>query len=187
MKSSSAPAAQTETVTASTPANRVALTQRDAFTGSSMPIRDRRDAPPVVLSIRPTYIERILDGRKSVELRRRFPVTTQSGAVALLYSTSPIQSIVAVATLQCVTEHSIASLWRKFAAAAAVTRSEFDSYFQGVSEGYALQLTSVRQLDRPIHLTDLSAKFEFSPPQSYCYWRRPLPRSAANAHAETSA
>lgn len=144
----------------------------------------RLAAAPVVLSIRPTYVERILDGRKTVELRRRFPVATQRGAVALLYSTSPIQSIVAVAVLQAVTELSTASLWRQFATAAAITKDEFDTYFQGVKRGYALHLTSIKQLERPIHLTDLSAKFEFSPPQSYCYWKRPLPRSAANAHSE---
>jgi predicted transcriptional regulator len=149
-----------------------------------MPTTGQVAAAPVVLSIRPTYVERILDGRKTVELRRRFPVVTQDGAVALLYSTSPIQSIVAVAILQSVTELSTASLWRQFGFAAAVTKDEFDSYFQGVRRGYALRLTSVRQLEKPIHLTDLSAKFEFSPPQSYCYWKRPLPRSAANAHSE---
>jgi predicted transcriptional regulator len=146
----------------------------------------RSDQAPVVLSIRPTYMERILDGRKSVELRRRFPLP-QRGALALLYSTSPIQSIVAIATLESVTELSLTSLWRQFANASAVTKEEFDAYFHGVRRGCALKLASVRQLERPIHLTDLSAKFEFSPPQSYCYWRRPLPRSAANAHAEITA
>ena len=153
-----------------------------------MSTRDRPPENPVVLSIRPKFIDRILDGRKTIELRRRFPVTTQGDrAIALLYSTSPIQSIVAVANLRSVTELPVHALWRQFGAAAAVTRDEFDAYFQGVSSGYALRLTSVKQLVKPIHLTDLASKFEFSPPQSYCYWKRPLPRSAANAHSEITA
>jgi hypothetical protein len=40
-----------------------------------------------VLSIRPIYIERILAGLKTVELRRRFPQAVRSSRV-LLYSTS---------------------------------------------------------------------------------------------------
>jgi predicted transcriptional regulator len=55
-----------------------------------------------VLSIRPTYVERILDGRKTIELRRRFPTSAACGSSVLVYSTSPVQSLVATASLESV-------------------------------------------------------------------------------------
>jgi ASCH domain len=48
----------------------------------------------VVLSVRPQYSSKILEGKKTVELRRRFPVSAPRGTVAYIYSTSPIRAMV---------------------------------------------------------------------------------------------
>lgn len=128
---------------------------------------------PFVLSIRPVYIERILAGIKTVELRRRFPKPDGRTAV-LLYSTSPVKAIVGHAVLEEVSQLSLSSLWRRFACAATVTREEFNRYFDGVDRGCALRLTQAQTLPVPLALADLARRFQFSPPQSYCYWRRPL-------------
>lgn len=138
-----------------------------------------------VLSIRPTYIDRILMGLKTIELRRRFPKATGVSTV-LLYATSPVQAIVGHATLEEVSHLSLHTLWRKFSKAASVTREEFDKYFQGVEHGCALHLTKVRALSNPLHLTDLTKKFEFSPPQSYCYSKEPLAVLAAHGRVKAS-
>lgn len=137
-----------------------------------------------VLSIRPTYVERILDGRKTIELRRRFPIPLEPGSDVLLYSTSPVQSIVAIASLESVIELAVSWLWRTCGHAAAVTRQEFESYFEGRQRGYALRLDCVRRLAKPIHLSDLARRFEFSPPQSYCYWNSPITQLTANGSVE---
>lgn len=128
---------------------------------------------PFVLSIRPAYVERILDGRKTVELRRRFPVLAAPGR-ALIYATAPVQSIVASVQVSMVETLNLTLLWRRRGRQAAVTREEFYSYFAGVDAGCALLLRDVVRFSRPIHLTDLARRFEFSPPQSYCYWKSSL-------------
>lgn len=135
---------------------------------------------PFVLSIRPTFIERILSGEKTIELRRRFPTDILPDSSVLLYSTSPVQSIVGVAHLCAVSQRSVRQLWLQFGAAAAVTRAEFDAYFQQSTHGFALHLRDVRPFSHPIHLTDLARRFEFSPPQSYCYWKEPLSKLATH-------
>jgi predicted transcriptional regulator len=139
-----------------------------------------------VLSIRPTYIERILDGRKTIELRRRFPTEIGAAALVLLYSTSPVQAIVGSARLTAVSQRSLRALWREFGTEAAVTRSEFDAYFSGAGQGCALRLTDVHEFESPIHLTDLAREFEFSPPQSYCYWKEPLSRLATHGRVKAT-
>jgi predicted transcriptional regulator len=133
----------------------------------------RSTGRPFVLSIRPTYVERILAGNKTIELRRRFPSLLEPG-VALIYATAPVQAIVASVRVVVVETLSLATLWRRRGRGAAVTREEFDAYFDGTEKGCALVLRDVVRFPRPIHLTDLAHRFEFSPPQSYCYWKASL-------------
>lgn len=140
---------------------------------------------PFVLSIRPTFMERILSGEKTIELRRRFPTKVGADCSALLYSTSPIQAIVGIAHLETVSHQSVRQLWRQFGVAAAVTRAEFEAYFQQLTHGFALHLRDVRRFPEPIHLTDLARRFEFSPPQSYCYWKEPLAKLATHGRDQT--
>ena len=149
-----------------------------------MPIFIDTSVLPVVLSIRPTYMARILDGRKTIELRRRFPTDMPPDALVLLYSTSPVQAIVGSAHLETVTQCPVRRLWREFGTEAAVTRAEFDAYFDGRESGCALRLSDVQAFSSPLHLTDLTREFEFSPPQSYCYWKEPLARLAAHGRVK---
>lgn len=135
----------------------------------------------IVLSIRPGFVDRILAGVKTVELRRKFP-RRQQRATILLYSTAPVQAIVARAVLEEVCHLALANLWQRFSHAAAVTRDEFEGYFLGVETGCALRLSNVCPLSKPLHLKDLMRRFDFSPPQSFCYWQgAPVPA----AHGRT--
>jgi predicted transcriptional regulator len=133
----------------------------------------------VILSIKPQYIEQIIGGQKTVELRRRFP-SALGRAHLLLYSSAPVQAIVGHAVLEEVISLSLGSLWRRFSNAAAVTREHFDQYFHGIESGYALKLAKVTPLPEPISRVELVRRFRFCAPQSYCYWRRPL--SALSVH-----
>ena len=130
-------------------------------------------ARPFVLSIHPTYVERILAGNKTIELRRRFPSLVAPG-IALIYATAPVQAIVASVQVPIVETLSLTALWRRRGRDAAVTRKEFDDYFDGTQSGCALVLRDVVRFPSPIHLTVLAHRFEFSPPQSYCYWKASL-------------
>ena len=146
------------------------------------------DAPfPFVLSIRPTYVERILAGEKTIELRRRFPALRSPRQLALIYCTAPIQAIVACATLFEVETLSLTHLWRRRGQQAAVSRAEFDSYFAGREHGCALVLQEVARFTRPMHLTDLARRFDFSPPQSYCYWKNSLDELTAHGRVKITA
>lgn len=156
----------------------------DCVNSASNPPCASISARPFVLSIRPAYIKLILDGRKTIELRRRFPTMIQPQVLVLLYSTSPTQAIVGCARLAHVSQRSLPQLWQEFGEAAAVSRSEFDAYFAGATQGCALRLSGVYIFPRSIHLTDLTRKFEFSPPQSYCYWKEPLSRLAAHGRVK---
>ena len=123
----------------------------------------------VLVSIRPEYISKILNGEKTIELRRKFPAVTAIGALALLYSTSPVQAVVAYARIKDVRKLSVSDIWKNHGAAACVSKKEFYSYFAGLEYGFAIFLDQVRPLKRQINARDLQIEFGIVPPQSYRY------------------
>ncbi|WP_027553695.1 helix-turn-helix domain-containing protein [Bradyrhizobium sp. Cp5.3] len=128
--------------------------------------RPKRD---VVLSVRPVYSQKIMAGEKTVELRRRFPISAPSGTVAYIYSTSPVRAMVGSAEIENVYKMPIADIWKKFGSKARITRDDFESYFSGLEAGFALKFKNARAFARPIDLSELRRRFRFEPPQSFLY------------------
>ncbi|KEC72896.1 transcriptional regulator [Rhizobium leguminosarum bv. phaseoli CCGM1] len=147
------------------------------------PFRAQKD---VVLSIRPQYSEKILEGRKTVELRRRFPISAPGGTIAYIYSTSPVRAMVGVAEIKDVLKLPIEQIWAEFEDTAFIERADFDSYFQGVDFGFALLFEDVKSFARPIPLNELRERFSFEPPQSYLYASRDLRKALRHEAAVVS-
>ncbi|MDR7223682.1 helix-turn-helix domain-containing protein [Aminobacter aminovorans] len=147
------------------------------------PFRAQRD---VVLSIRPQYSEKILEGRKTVELRRRFPVSAPGGTVAYIYSTSPVRAMVGVAEIKDVLKLPIEQIWAEFEDTAFIQRKDFTNYFQGLDFGFALLFEDVKSFSRPIPLNELRTRFGFEPPQSFLYASRDLRKALRHEPAIVS-
>jgi predicted transcriptional regulator len=122
-----------------------------------------------LFSIRPGYVKKIIDGTKTVELRRRFVTNPKPGSIAFIYSTSPVQAIVASADIMQVSRLPLEVIWQDYGPAAGVRRQDFDKYFAGLVEGYAIRLTNVRRLDPALSASALRDRFGFVPPQSFRY------------------
>jgi len=123
----------------------------------------------VIFSIHPIHAEKILDGTKTVELRRRFAGRLRPGTLALIYSTSPTSALTGSARIQDVQRLAVPDLWKKHHSAACLQKTEFEDYFSGLHSGYAIVLTSPKPLPRPVGLPELRERFGFEPPQSYQY------------------
>jgi predicted transcriptional regulator/DNA-binding XRE family transcriptional regulator len=131
-----------------------------------------RQLPPsrdVIFSIRPAYAKKILEGTKTVELRRRFTGGVTPGTLALIYTTSPTSALTGFACIQEVQRLAVSDLWVKHRSAACLGRGDFDAYFSGLNQGYAIVLGSAKTLNRPVRLSELRTRFGFEPPQSYQY------------------
>ena len=123
----------------------------------------------LIISIKPEYAFQIVEGKKTVELRRRFPTENVKGGIAIIYASSPTQKIVGYAYIEDVKKLSISSIWKKFSKRACVTKPFFDSYFSGLDEGFAISLSKPVKLKIPVDVRKLEEGYSFSPPQSYCY------------------
>ncbi len=123
----------------------------------------------VLFSIRPVYVEKILAGQKTVELRRRFPEAGMSGCTALIYSTSPVKAVVGSAQIRDVLRLPLSVLWNDHGGAACIAKDDFREYFSGQGHGFAIILTGAKTLKSQLTASDLEAEFGIVPPQSYRY------------------
>jgi predicted transcriptional regulator len=123
----------------------------------------------LLLSLHPRHALNILSGEKTAELRRRFAEQHMRGALALIYSTTPVQAIVGVARIKHVLKLPVSRIWREYGAAACVSKTEVKAYFLGLREGYVILLEEARPLKRQLTIKDLYSRFGIVPPQSYRY------------------
>jgi predicted transcriptional regulator len=127
------------------------------------------DETAIFLSLRPVYAEMLLDGRKTVELRRVKPAA-KSGSVVLLYASSPTKTLVGRAEVEKIDMDSLDEIWRLYGDRTGLTRPEFDAYFTGVEQAVAITLKRIHRLEQPRPLEDLRRRLSgFRPPQSYRY------------------
>lgn len=145
--------------------------------------RPQRD---VVLSIRPQYSDKIMERKKTIELRRRFPLSAPQGTVAYIYSTSPVRAIIGRAEIADVVKLNVSEIWRRYKDDACIGKNDFDEYFSGLEEGYALKFANAAPLSRPIDLVELRERFGFEPPQSFLYARPVLRRALRDEYSNLS-
>ena len=133
-------------------------------------LMDTRLAQPrdLLVSVRPQYAAKILEGEKTVELRRRFPYSGSVGATVFIYSSSPIRALIGRAKIKDVQKLSVSEIWKEHSDAACISRKDFYRYFNGVKFGFAIMLGAVKPMIR-VTASDLESQFGIVPPQSYRY------------------
>ncbi len=122
-----------------------------------------------LISIKPEYASKIVDGIKTVELRKKFPTEGVVGGIVIVYSSSPVKHIVGYGYIREVRKASVSALWRRYGKLSCVTKSFFESYFSGLNEGVAIILSEVVKLKKPIPLDKLQRIPRITAPQSYRY------------------
>lgn len=147
---------------------------------------DRPTKRDIVISIKPNYSGKIFDGIKTIELRRRFPLSVSPGATAYIYSTSPEMALVGAIKIETVERLKLSALWKKHGRSASIKKADFDEYFSGLEEGFALKLSAPRRFTKPLTLSELKERFGFKAPQSFLYAKPDLQKALRNEHANIS-
>lgn len=122
------------------------------------------------ISIKPHFVEKILAGEKTVELRRVRPTAAAPGTRVVFYASSPACEVVGVGRVKEVDLASPTAIWERHRGKLGLSRSEYRSYFAGVAEAIGLLLEDVRPLRRGVPLAVLRERLDgFEPPQSFRY------------------
>lgn len=121
----------------------------------------------VLLSIKPKYVEKILNGEKKFEFRKIVFKDGKKIEKVYIYSTSPVKKIVAYFTIEKIIEDEPEKLWKKCSNSSGVDRDEFFSYFKNKEKGYAIKINDLEEFEEPVD--PKSHNPNFRPPQSFCY------------------
>lgn len=141
----------------------------------------------ILLSLRPRFAKAILNGTKTVEVRRR-PIKAPGGTRLLLYASAPTMSVLGTAELSRVDVHDPDVAWKEHEQELGLSREEFDTYLKGSDVAHLIHVRNARLLNNPLPLSDLRASASaFKPPQSFRYLTAQDPRALWKALAAAAA
>ncbi|WP_368900337.1 ASCH domain-containing protein [Mixta calida] len=120
----------------------------------------------VLLSIKPEFAEKILDGSKKFEFRKGIFKNSKIKTV-IIYATMPVGKIVGQFQIDEVLTDSPESLWNKTKGHAGISKSFYDSYYQGRDKAFAIKIGNVERFSAPLPISSLGVNVK--PPQSYLY------------------
>lgn len=122
------------------------------------------DVTDAIISIYPAHAHAILEGTKTIELRRRIPALS-SGMRLWIYATRPTAAVVGVVTIEDVARARPATIWKQHRQGAGLDHASFKAYFAGTQEAVAILLSAARRVG-PISMEQLrQVRDRFHPPQ----------------------
>ncbi|WP_242841508.1 hypothetical protein [Faecalispora jeddahensis] len=118
----------------------------------------------MLLSINPEHVENIMLGTKRFEFRKvRCKAEIDK---IIIYSTAPIQQVVAEAEVKEIFEGSPEEIWKKTSEFAGISKQFFDKYYEGRSRAVAYEFGTIIRYNTP---KPLSAFGVSNAPQSFVY------------------
>ena len=118
----------------------------------------------ILMSIKPVYVEKILNGEKCYEYRKIAP--KKEVYKIIIYSTSPIKKVVGEVSIKNILILEKEELWNKTKDKSGITKEFYDSYFKNKSIAVAYELGEVKIYNPYKDLNEIEVNFV---PQSFIY------------------
>lgn len=118
----------------------------------------------VLISIKPEYVNKILNGTKKYEYRRTLAKKDVSSLI--IYSTWPVKEIVGEVDVVGTIEMAPSSLWEKTKKEAGISRKKYREYFKKRKKACAYVLGMVTKYETNKKLLDIGVQ---QAPQSFLY------------------
>ena len=118
----------------------------------------------VILSIKPEFVEKILNGEKKFEYRKVIFKDTEVKKV-LIYASAPISKVVGEFKIKNILEGLPDALWYQTCKKSGISYDYFSKYFKKRAKGYAIEIKRVKKYRKP---KDIST-FGMKAPQSFAY------------------
>jgi predicted transcriptional regulator len=121
----------------------------------------------IILSIKPEYAERIINGVKKYEYRKI--IARKEVNKIYIYATYPVMKIIGEVSIDGdILKGSPTAIWERTKQNSGISRSKYRLYFKGKKYAYAYPLGKITRYDSPKHLSDFGLS---QPPQSFVYVR----------------
>lgn len=127
------------------------------------------DKENILISIEKRHINNLLNGTKTIELRRR-NINIPTGGKVWMYAKLPIGSICAVGIVKKVINTAPDKIWHEFGKVSGLNKMEFDEYFLNIEIGCVLLFENIHAMRSNISLNEMrSISSSFHPPQFFKY------------------
>lgn len=121
----------------------------------------------VLLSIKPEFVDEIISGKKKYEYRKSIFKRSDISSV-VVYATKPYGKIVGEFEIENILFDDPRNIWNQTKEYSGITKSYFNSYFEGRQKGFAIQIKDFRKYENPLDLYEFDKGLKV-PPQSFCY------------------
>ncbi|XDD44689.1 ASCH domain-containing protein (plasmid) [Leptospira sp. WS60.C2] len=120
----------------------------------------------ILLSIKPEFVEKIFNGEKKFEYRKRGMKNPKFTKV-VVYSTMPVGKLIGEFEIEKVLSGSPEEIWEKTSEYSGIQKVFFDNYYCNTDSAIALKIKNVVQYKKP---KEPKAVFKnFKAPQSFSY------------------
>jgi predicted transcriptional regulator len=129
---------------------------------------DQHISNGLLMSIQPQYVNKIFNGDKVIEIRKRFNHKWSNRRVTL-YSSHPTKAVMGYAVIQRIINDTPGNIWENYGSQLGCSKREFDNYTSGMANVFAIHLHNIRPYPSPMPLTQLKWFLDekLTPPQSY--------------------
>lgn len=119
----------------------------------------------VILSIKPIYAEKILNGEKTFELRKSIFKKDNIEKV-IIYASSPISKVIGEFEIESILHDDVNELWKKTKENNGIEKTFFNEYFENREKGYAIKIKNTKRYKVYYNIKE---KYGLKAPQSFSY------------------
>ncbi len=124
-------------------------------------------AESVLLSIKPKYVNEIIDGKKQFEFRKAIFQSPNVKRI-YIYASSPVKKIIGYFHLGEVIEGKPSEIWERCSTLGGISKEEFFKYYEGKTKAFSLPIKELTIFDSAV--CPYSTFGDFTPPQSFMYF-----------------
>ena len=118
----------------------------------------------VVMSIKPKFVEKILNGTKIFELRKK--IFKKEVERVIIYESSPTKKIVGEFIIDKIISDIPQKIYLDYGESLGISKNEYFKYFKNVDIAYAIKIKKVIKYEKELTLADFNLE---RAPQSYQY------------------
>ncbi|WP_278372265.1 ASCH domain-containing protein [Segatella bryantii] len=118
-----------------------------------------------LMSIQPKYAEKIANGEKKIEFRKKVFASTVKKVY--VYSSSPTKKILGYFNVTDIIKDTPERLWKRYHSIGFITYDDFIDYYKGHDVGYGIMVREFIRFSKPLDPKQHDPSFRA--PQSYCY------------------
>lgn len=127
------------------------------------------DVKNILISIEQRHVNNLLNGTKTIELRRR-KIDIPKGSKVWIYSKVPTGKVCAYGIVDYIYSDTPSNIWKNYGAVSGITKAEFFEYFSDRDLGCAIVFQQVNEIDDALPLNLIRDKLNsFHPPQFFKY------------------